>query len=55
MRIWSILLIQFDLKWYIHLSRSLFLYTTLWNILSFLRGLSQKFVDNRHLTFCNEN
>ena len=26
MRIWSILLIEFDLKWCIHLSRSLFLY-----------------------------
>ena len=27
MRIWSILLIKFDLKWCIHLSRSLFLYS----------------------------
>ena len=33
MRIWSILLIQSDLKWCIHLSRSLFLYSnpTRWN------------------------
>ena len=27
MRIWSILLIKFDFKWCIHLSRSLFLYS----------------------------
>ena len=39
MRIWSILLIQSDLKWCIHLSRSLFLYLECFNTKLFLREL----------------